>query len=478
MKNELIEKILGKKNSTLRRWIINNFLVILIILVGILLASSILIRSYYYTTARSFVTARMNTVSGLLSRSYNNARDNYSNEVKNTVTNWSEAGRIELLATDTKGNTVLTSSGFSPRYDLATRDLKESISGEPGGLSAFTGKLASGENIVAVTMKLPKNDAGYGTVRMMTSLENIDNQIDSLILTMIVVAFSIMFLVAISGMYFVRSIVVPVRSLGVMAGRYAKGDFSIRIAKKNDDEIGDLCDIINKMAEDLQTSDSIKNEFISSVSHELRTPLTAIKGWAETIEGDPDDTETVKKGMHIITTESERLSQMVEELLDFSRMQNGRFTLVPAKMDILAELGEAVLIYTEKAKKEGKELSYEEPDMLPFIVGDKNRLRQVFINIIDNAVKYTDPNGKIEVVAGLEDGQIIITVSDNGVGIAEADLPRIKTKFFKPNHTRRGSGIGLAVADEIVTLHGGTLTVESVLGESTTVTVRLPIEYL
>jgi signal transduction histidine kinase len=478
MKTELIEKILGKKNSTLRRWIINNFLVILIILVGILLASSILIRSYYYTTARSFVTGRMNTVSGLLSRSYNNARDNYSNEVKNTVTNWSEAGRIELLATDGAGNTVLTSSGFSPRYDLATRDLFDAIAASSGSTSTYTGKLPSGENVVAVTLKLPKNDAGYGTVRMMTSLENIDNQIDTLILTMVVIAASIMFLVAISGMYFVRSIVVPVRSLGVMAGRYAKGDFSIRIAKKNDDEIGDLCDIINKMAEDLQTSDSIKNEFISSVSHELRTPLTAIKGWAETIEGDPDDTETVKKGMHIITTESERLSQMVEELLDFSRMQNGRFSLQPAKMDILAELGEAVLIYTEKAKKEGKELLYEEPDMLPFIVGDKNRLRQVFINIIDNAVKYTDPNGKIEVVAGLENGQIIITVSDNGVGIAEADLPRIKTKFFKPNHTRRGSGIGLAVADEIVTLHGGTLTVESVLGEGTTVIVRLPIEYL
>jgi signal transduction histidine kinase len=478
MKTELIEKILGKKNSTLRRWIINNFLVILIILVGILLASAILIRSYYYNTARQFVSSRMNTVSGLLSRSYNDAKENYSNEVKNTVTNWSEAGRIELLVTDERGNTILTSSGFSPRFDLVTRDLYDVMNDSETSAANFTGRLSSGENIVSVTQKLPKNDAGYGTIRMLSSLENIDRQIDTLILTMIVVAFCIMFLVAISGMYFVRSIVVPVRSLGVMAGRYAKGDFSIRINKKNDDEIGDLCDIINKMAEDLQTADSIKNEFISSVSHELRTPLTAIKGWAETIEGDPDDTETVKKGMHIITTESERLSQMVEELLDFSRMQGGRFTLVPAKMDILAELGEAVLIYTEKAKKEGKELSYEEPDMLPFIVGDKNRLRQVFINIIDNAVKYTDAGGKIEVEAGLENKQIIIKVTDNGVGIADADLPRIKTKFFKPNHTRRGSGIGLAVADEIVALHGGTLTVESVLNKGTTVTVRLPIEYL
>ena len=231
------------------------------------------------------------------------------------------------------------------------------------------------------------------------------------------------------------------------------------------------------MAKDLQTTEQMKNDFISRVSHELRTPLTAIKGWAETIGSMPDDHETVTKGMKVINAEAERLSHMVEELLDFSRIQNGKFTLNKATMDILAELGDAVLIYTERAKKENIEIVYDEPDMLPFIYGDKNRMRQVFINIIDNAIKYTDKGGMVTIQAVQSDeSHIEIAVSDTGCGIATQDLPKIKTKFYKANHTRRGSGIGLAVADEIVTMHNGKLDIFSEPGEGTTVVITLPIQ--
>ena len=231
------------------------------------------------------------------------------------------------------------------------------------------------------------------------------------------------------------------------------------------------------MAEELAAADAMKNEFISSVSHELRTPLTAIKGWAETLNDMTDDPAAVSKGMKVIISETERLSQMVEELLDFSRIQNGRFTLVKATMDVLAELGDAVLIYAEKAKKEGIELVYDEPEMLPFIYGDKNRIRQVFINVIDNAIKYSDKGGLVSVQAGeTDDGYVEIDVSDTGCGISPEDLPKIKTKFYKANHTRRGSGIGLAVADEIISMHGGTLEVISELNVGTTVIIRLPAE--
>ena len=255
------------------------------------------------------------------------------------------------------------------------------------------------------------------------------------------------------------------------------GDFSVRITKKNDDEIGELCDIVNHMASELALSESMKNEFISSVSHELRTPLTAIKGWAETIGSMPEDAETVTKGMRVIGSESERLSQMVEELLDFSRMQNGRFSLTKTTMDILAELGDAVLIYTEKAKREGIEVIYDEPDMLPFVYGDKNRLRQVFINVIDNAIKYSDKGDVVSIQASMSDAEHIeVDVSDTGCGISPQDLPKVKTKFFKANHTRRGSGIGLAVADEIIAMHGGKLDIFSVQGEGTTVKITLPVK--
>lgn len=187
------------------------------------------------------------------------------------------------------------------------------------------------------------------------------------------------------------------------------------------------------------------------------------------------DQETIQRGVHVIVNETERLSEMVEELLDFSRMQSGKFSLQCAKMDVLAELGDAVLIYTEKAKRENIRVIYQEPEMLPFVYGDKNRIRQVFINVIDNAIKYSNSGSTITVSAEEVGNMIQVTITDNGVGISEADLPRVKTKFFKANHTRRGSGIGLAVADEIITMHGGRLDITSELGVGTNVTITLPI---
>ena len=254
----------------------------------------------------------------------------------------------------------------------------------------------------------------------------------------------------------------------------AAGNLSVRIPRKSDDEIGELCETINHMADELSNTEQIKNEFISSVSHELRTPLTAIQGWSETILSlGMDDRNTLQKGMRVITHETERLSEMVEELLDFSRIQSGRFKLVKDRMDVLAELEEAVLIYTDRARRDGKELEYHEAELLPVINGDKNRIRQVFINIIDNALKYSDPGGRVTVRSVVTEIEVQVIVSDTGCGISQKDLQHVTEKFFKANNTRRGSGIGLAVVSEIVAMHGGKLTIDSVEGEGTTVTITL-----
>ena len=250
----------------------------------------------------------------------------------------------------------------------------------------------------------------------------------------------------------------------------------MQIQKKFDDEIGELCDVINYMAEELANSEKLKNDFISSVSHELRTPLTAIRGWGETMLLDQNiDHATLETGMGVIMRETERLSDMVEELLDFSRMQSGRMKLVKSRMDVLAELSEAVIMYTERARREGMLLIYDEPDIFVPVFGDRGKLRQVFINVIDNALKYSDPGDTTTVSARVEGNEVVIEVEDTGCGIRAADLPKIKQKFYKANLTRRGSGIGLAVADEIVQMHGGRLDVSSVEGEGTTVTITLPI---
>lgn len=465
-----------RKSNITRRWLVNNLGVVSIMFLALVIGGTLFVRSYYYSSARQYLASRMNMVSSILQSSHNDMSTSFSAEVRSLVENWSERDKMELMIVSSGGNIGLTSSGFVPEESLDNmQDYTEALANGASGY--YLGKLSSGEKVMAVCVLLPDNDAGYSAIRMISSMDKVSSHIYSIMLMLVAFCLTILVLMMFSGLYFVKSIVIPVRQIGSTARRYAMGDFSVRITKKNDDEIGELCDIINHMASELALSEQMKNEFISSVSHELRTPLTAIKGWAETIGSMPDDAETVAKGMHVIGSESERLSVMVEELLDFSRIQNGRFTLNKATMDILAELGDAVLIYTEKAKKEGIDVIYDEPDMLPFIYGDKNRIRQVFINVIDNAIKYSDSKGIVSIQAGMEDSDHIrIDVSDTGCGISKHDLPKIKTKFYKANHTRRGSGIGLAVADEIIAMHGGKLDIASEQGVGTTVTIILPVQ--
>ena len=442
---------------------------------SVLLAFSVFINFYYYNSAKQYISSRLNMVSGMLSQYYADNPSSFTSEVRSIVENWSDKNRMELMTVSGSGQVSMTSSGFAPTFDVLTQDYYDAL--KSGSSGTFTGRLPSGEKVIAISIVTPDTAGEFSVIRIMASTARIDRHIASLIIIAAVTFGAILSLMMFSGMYFVKSIVLPVRQLGAIARRYARGDFSVRMPVQSDDEIGELCEIINKMADELSQSEAMRNEFISGVSHELRTPLTAIKGWAETIGSMPDDSETIVKGMRVITSETERLSEMVEELLDFSRMQNGKFTLTKGNVDILAELGDAVLIYTEKAKKEGIELVYAEPEDLPAVYGDRNRLRQVFINVIDNAIKYSEKGGLVTVQAILADeNRIEIEVSDTGCGISPEDLPKIKTKFFRANHNKRGSGIGLAVADEIITMHSGTLEVFSEQGMGTTVVIMLPVK--
>ena len=227
----------------------------------------------------------------------------------------------------------------------------------------------------------------------------------------------------------------------------------------------------------INQSEKMKNEFISSVSHELRTPLTAINGWAETImNGEVRDAGDVKKGMGIIVSEARRLTNMVEELLEFSRIQDGRFTLSVEPMDIKAELEDAVYTYREFFRREGIELNHFDCDEeFPPIAGDPERLRQVFCNLLDNAAKHGGSGKRIIASLRREEDNYVIRIRDFGPGIPPAELPYVKQKFYKGSSKARGSGIGLAVCDEIITRHGGTFEIGNADGGGALVTITLPI---
>ncbi len=465
------EKI-PRQRSIASRWITNNLSIIILIVFVIMLSFVYAVQSFYYSSARQTMTSELASVVNILSRYAQDSETNLSSEMRTTLESFSAKDKMELMAINAKGRVVLTSSGFSPAADTAMPDYEDLQNGREG---YWVGRSENGEKIMAVCADISTISTEYSAVRVVISLTELDSSVTVIMIATAFVGFAVVLLLVLTGVYFIGTIVRPITQLSSTAGKFAKGDFSFRIRYKNNDEIGDLCTAINHMADELSNAEAMKNEFISSVSHELRTPLTAIKGWAETIymENDP---ETIHKGMAVIINETERLSRMVEELLDFSRMQSGHFSLQSSTMDILAELGDAVLIYQDKAMRENIQIIYNEPEMLPFVFGDKNRIRQVFINVIDNAIKYSNPGGTVEIDAFEADGMIHVVVADSGCGIREADLPKIKTKFFKANHTRRGSGIGLAVADEIIAGHGGTLEIESQEGKGTQVTITLPPE--
>ncbi|MFA9380406.1 MAG: sensor histidine kinase, partial [Acetanaerobacterium sp.] len=418
--------------SITKRWLFNNLGVILAILVVIEIAFGIGVRSYYYGSVKQALDIQANTVLNVLTKADQSMGIDLDSEIRSTVENFEDKGRMELMAIGEDGKVAITSSGFHPEANIAMPDYEAAEQAE-SRYGEFMGVLPGGEPFMAVSVMVPDSAQYYRAMRYVVSLEMVNAQILMIVALLTLIGIAIIFFVVFTSSYFIKSIVIPVGEVGATARRIAAGDFNVRLKKKYDDEIGELCDIINYMAGELSASERIKNDFISSVSHELRTPLTAIKGWAETLEGSsPEDTSMREKGMRVISSETERLSGMVEELLDFSRMQSGRLSLAKTRMDILAELGEAVLMFTQRARREGVEFLYIEPESLSPVFGDRNRLKQVFVNIIDNALKYSDNGGRITISARESpQKEIHISISDTGSGISAEDLPKVKTKFYK-----------------------------------------------
>lgn len=317
-----------------------------------------------------------------------------------------------------------------------------------------------------------------GVVRLVSSLELVDHQFLLLILIALGVSLAAVTMVYVTNLYFIRSIVEPMASITETAKRIAAGSYGIQIEPKYDDEIGELATTINEMSQKISQNNKMQTEFISSVSHELRTPLTAITGWAETImSGEARDEGDVRKGMSIIASEARRLSGMVEELLEFSRIEDGRFTLSIEPMDIKAELEDAVYTYHEFLAAEGIAVYHTdcEEEFAP-IPGDPDRLRQVFCNLLDNAAKHGGAGKRIDTAIYPDDGDVVITVRDYGPGIPPDELPNVKYKFYKGSSTARGSGIGLAVCEEIISRHNGELTISNADDEAggCLVEIRLP----
>lgn len=465
--------------KVVRRWMINGLGVILVLLVILEVAMAIVIRSYYYQQVQNSLYTRVRSLTDMLELYVDEVDFDFENNARAYIEDFPDKEKMELQFLNASGKIFASSTGFLPEDSIPMdfqNALERGLTDRNDARGLWQGNNAAGQKVSAVTMLIFKEDGTLcGAVRCLSALNNVDQQIVLLISVIIVFGLSVLFFVMLSSSYFVSSILRPLMEVGESAKRIAQGDYTFRIEKQFDDEIGELCDTINDMAAEIAAADKLQNEFISSVSHELRTPLTAIKGWSETLQScGPEDRELMAKGLEVISSETGRLSGMVEELLDFSRLQQTIKVSAFERLDLFAEVEETVFLFRERASREGLELQCVLQEELPPIWGDRARLHQVFSNILDNAIKYSRDYGTIRVEAGRVDDGIQLVFSDNGIGITPEALPNVKNKFFRANNLRPGSGIGLAVADEIIRAHNGTLEIESTPGKGTVVTITLP----
>ena len=404
-----------------------------------------------------------------------NSYNEFYQQAYSSAENFEDRDKMELQFINSSGRILVSSFGVTAGLSPGTSDITAALA--EGNIEPYFGPdPTTGQSILAVSAPLEFNGRVVGAMRYVTSMDRVNRTILLNALVAVLVAIVAIVMVYLSNMVFISNVVEPVAEVTATAKRISGGSYGAQLDNHYQDEIGELIDSINDMSMKIAQSEKVKSEFISSVSHELRTPLTAINGWGETLLDGDEPPEELRRGISIILKESRRLTSMVEELLDFSRMEDGRFTLRVSQVDIQAEFEDTIYTYQALLRQEGIQLFYEPgDDVLPTIPGDAERLKQVFCNVLDNAAKHGGAGKRINAAIRQAENMIVITVRDYGPGIPEEELPFVKQKFYKGSSKARGSGIGLAVCDEIIHLHNGTFEIANAPGGGTIVTIALPM---
>nr|WP_052233175.1 MULTISPECIES: ATP-binding protein [Terrisporobacter] len=435
------------------------------------------LQNYYYNSAKQSLISQANyTIDiydgvGMESTSFENKVSNIFEKGKvNSNTNFS----IEFI--DKNKNLILDKYGIKTNKKYEYEDVNKALRGS-SNLTPYTYNIVgTNEHVMSISVPLKVNNQIEGVVRYSLSLRQIDNTIIKLVFFFIVAGVIILIIALLLSLRFAESLIKPLKNLKQFANELAQGNYNIKLKKEqlHNDEIADLVKTFEHMAVEIDKSRKLKEEFISSVSHELRTPLTSIKGWSETLAYEGIGKEELDLGLGIIQDETERMISLVEDLLDFSRLSSDRIRLQIDMVDVTRLAKGVVTQLAVKANEKNITLLTEFKTKEIFdIQGDKNRLRQVLINLVQNAIKFTAEGGYVVVIVSQGEEFTTFTVTDNGVGIKKENLTKVLDKFFQEDYNKSGSGLGLAISNEIVKLHGGKMIIDSEKGVGTSITFTL-----
>lgn len=458
--------------KSIKTRLVGNFMLVIIITVVILeLVLLNAAKQYYYKNLEDVLSNQIRLSSEFYSRYFSTS--SLEDLIVDDVDVFWKQTNAQVQILDLRGKVLMDSIGVAYQNAIHTPDILKAKNGEKG---TWIGNVEYDSSpVMAVSYPLISDGNIIGIMRFITSLSSTNRIIRNISLILLWIGFIVVLISGLVSIFLSNTIVKPLREVTGVAEKMADGQLKVRSQKKYDDEIGKLSDTLNYMAEELIKKEQLKNDFVSSISHELRTPLTSIKGWTITLKSeDLSDNPLLEDGLDIIEKESDRLTYMVEELLDFSRFVSGRITLNKEEMDITKVLKQITKQLTPRANLKNIKLNLCVKEELPIILGDENRIKQVFINLIDNSLKFTPKSGNILLSARMKGQYVVVSVEDCGCGISEEDLPYVKEKFYKGKNSKSNSGLGLSISDEIVKLHGGFIKIESEVNVGTKVSVFLP----
>ena len=462
------------KNKIGKR-LVKSFLLIILITISIIDIFLLFTFSfYYYNNISKELVSRMELSLEIYRRDYSDktVEDLIYEDSDIFLSNTN--AEVQIL--DKEGNLLFDSIGRISSKPIRTSDV---LAAEKCDIKSWKGEDSqTGESIMSVTGPI-KNNSGdvIGYLRFISSLEEANSAMLKAVISLFIFTLFVALITTLFSLLISKSIVRPILELTEVANTMLKGNYEEKAKVFEDDEIGELAKTLNSMSDEIINKDRIKNDFISSISHELRTPLTSIKGWAVVLkDAKEDEKDLMEDGLNIIENEADRLAKMVEELLDFSRYISGRITLDKDVFDIAQTCLDISKQMKPRAKSNNIELITEFPKESILIYADENRIKQLLINLLDNAIKFTSDKGWVKFQMLKEDNSVQIMVSDNGMGMTKEELIHVKEKFYKGKHSKSHSGIGLSISDEITKLHHGNLEIFSEENIGTTVKVSLPIE--
>lgn len=332
------------------------------------------------------------------------------------------------------------------------------------------------EEIISLSYPLTANENQVGILRLTSSLTEVNTKIRNDMFFYIVFGSIVVIVAFFVSLIASRRVIAPILDLIGVSEKLAAGDFKERAKVNGNDELSELASTINFMSDSIIKREDMKNEFISSVSHELRTPLTSIKGWAITLQSKDiqQNPDMLNQGLNIIESEGDRLSMMVEDLLDFSRLQSSNFKYNKDRIDIVELVKQVHTQLTPRAHNEGIDFTFTSIYKSTIVYADKNRMKEVFINIIDNAIKFTNENGNIDILIDQAGDNVSVTIKDDGEGIKEDEIAFVSSKFYKGSSSKSQTGLGLSICEEIIKAHDGKLIIKSKYGSGTSVIVEIP----